>query len=514
MRKVSYYLFFTIFVGLAITTFWGYDRYFKVDKKEQTSFVVAKGDVKETVRVRGEVVSQKDFDLEFPFSGTVDNIFVKEGDVVGFGAPIIKLDTTDIELEIKQLEAQLAQGKASLAKLNAGATVEDINVSSIKVKNAEIAFDDARKNLINKIQESYLKSDNAVRNNSDKLFSNPMSSNPEIIFLISNAQLESDVEIRRVSLERTISTWKELNDTLSLDSDLEEFVNNANKNLDEVGEFLDRMALAVNGLIKNSSITQATVDGYKNEISTARSDLSTAVISLTSAEEKYRNKESDLALMNLELELKVSGSREEDIAIAEAKITETESKISIKRERVKKSTLYAPGRVIIEKIWLERSEIARAGSVVVSLASLGFKIQTDVSELEIGKFNESNGNDVLIELDAFRSRLFTGRVVSIEPRKVVKDGDTYYKVNIYLDAPEKSIRTGMSADLTVSVSQSLDTLIVPEVAIKKKDGKYFVMILDGSVVREREIKVGISDEENTEIKEGLSVGEVVIILED
>jgi len=206
MKKISYSLVLIVVAGILISVFWANDRYFKKEEGNTLSFVVERGDIEEVVLVRGEVVPQRDFDLEFSFSGTVDRIFVNEGDNVTSGEPLVRLDTTDFRLELEKLEAVLAQTQANLKKLVTGATEEDINVSETKVENAMVSLEDAKKDLVNKLQDAYVKSDDSVRNNVDQLFSNPQSSNPQINVTVSDGQLRVDVETRRLVLENLFDT--------------------------------------------------------------------------------------------------------------------------------------------------------------------------------------------------------------------------------------------------------------------------------------------------------------------
>lgn len=511
MKKISYSLIIVVIVGAALSVFWAYDRYFKKEETSALSFVVDRGDIEEVVLVRGEVVPQKDFNLEFPFSGTIDKVWVKEGQSISRGARIIKLDTIDFELELKKLGSVLVQAQANLEKLVNGATPEDISVSEVKVENAEKALEDAKKNLVNKLQDAYVKSDDAIRNSADQLFSNSRSTNPQINVTVSNGQLKVDIETRRLVLENILNAWDTSLAGLSIENELTFFVNEANKNLDEMREFLDRLALMVNGLSGSSSLPQTTIDGYKSDISTARTNVNTAITNTSFAEEKSRTAESSLSLTQQELELKVSGARKEDITIAKAGVEETESQEALVREKIRKSTIYAPGSVTVEKIWLEEGEIFRPGNTVVSLSTSGFKIQADLSELEISKISEVNGNSVEVKLDAFSKSLYTGKILSVEPRKVVKDGDTYYKINVYLDKTSDKIRSGMSADLTISISSKENAIRVQEVAIIEKEGKSFVAVLTDGAEILREVEVGISDGEYAEIIKGVSEGETIII---
>ena len=145
------------------------------------------------------------------------------------------------------------------------------------------------------------------------------------------------------------------------------------------------------------------------------------------------------------------------------------------------------------------------------MGTSGFKIQTDISELEIVKIKEKEGNFVIAKLDAFSDTEIKGKVFSIEPKEIVKDGDKYYRVNISIEQNNLEIRSGMSADLSIFVSSKDNVLKIPELAVVKKEGKNFVNVLEGKEQKEVEIKTGISDGEFIEITEGLTEGQTVVV---
>lgn len=476
-------------------------------------FKVEQGSIQEVVRARGEAVAQKDFDLEFPFSGIVEKVAAQEGQRVNQGDLLMKLETTDFKLEIKQLEAIRAQRQANLNKLIAGATPEDINVYKTKVKNAEISLTDAKTNFVDKLQDAYTKSDDAVRNRIDQFLSSPRSSNPQLNFN-AEAQLESEIENGRVNIETILVFWEASLTKLSVNSDLAFYFDAAKRNLTQVKYLLDKSALAVNGAIPSVTLTQTTIDSWKSDVSTGRTNVNTATVNLTAAEEKLKTAESNLALAQNELALKEAKTRNEDIEIAEAQIKETQSQIAVLEEKIKKSALYSPTLARVTKIWLETREVFRPGQAAVSLAASGHKIQADVSELEIGKISENNGNEALIRFDAFPGQDLKGKVVFIEPREIIKEGDKYYRVNVFVEPHNLEVRFGMTADLIIYISFKENVLKIPELAVYKEDDKKFVKILDGNIQRAIEIETGISDGESIEIISGLQAGQTIMVSVD
>ena len=514
MKKTSYYLILIIAVGLAIVSFWVYQKYFRSEETRLLFFRVERGNIQETVKVRGEMAAQKDFDLEFPFSGTVERVFVLEGQTVTKNKPLMKLETTDFEIDVKRLKAVLSQKKLNLDKLVAGATAEDIRVNEARVASATTTLEDAKKNIVDKLRDAYTKSDDAVRNKTDQFISNPQSANPQVNFAIADSALKSAVESGRISLEQVLIAWKTSLDTLDTASDIDRYAASAKKNLNEAASFLNNATLSLNPLTPSSTITQTTIDAWRADISTARTNVNTAITNLSTAEEKLNTAKSNLQIAGDELALKKSETRPEDIEIAKAQIQEIENQIAAAEEKIKKSTLRSPADAKVAKIWLEEGEMFTAGKPAVSLATSGHKIQADVSELEIGKIKEVNGNDVRIRLDAFPDLEFNGRVVSIDPKEVVKDEDIFYRANIYFEARETNIRPGMSADLAIFISSKDNVLKIQALAVYEKGGKKFVKIPEGKKDKEIEIKTGITDGESIEIASGLGEGQTVVVSAD
>lgn len=512
MRKISYAVILVVAAGLAFVVWWAYGKYFREEKPNFLRFTAEVGDIEETVRVRGEAVAQKEFDLEFPLSGTTQAIYVREGDDVAAGAPLLKLETTDLEIETKRLQAVLAQNEINLQKILAGATAEDIKVLETKAANAQVALDDARKNLVDKLQDGYIKTDETIKSKIDQFYTDAHGVSPKITFDVADPGLKSDAEWQKYLTEGTMSKWKESLVALTVQSDMGAYLKDASVNLQQIVRFLDKIVLTLNSAVVGSDLSQSTLNTYQTDVATARVNVNAAIGALTVAEEKMSLAESALFLARDELAFKKSGARSEDVAIANAQIDEVKNQILAVKEKIKKSTLYAPTAARIVKIWLETGEVFRPGETVISLSGLGDKIQADVSELEIGKIRE--GQEVTMRLDAFPGAEFFGKIVVVEPREIIKEGDKYYRINVDFEKKQTTIRSGMSADLTIKIDSRKNVLKIPEIAVFRRDGESFVLAREGDANKEIAVKTGVSDGEFVEITNGLSAGQIVVVLAD
>lgn len=101
------------------------------------TFKVERQNLTEVISEVGKVVPVKEIELAFPVTGTISQILVKEGDKVGKGTVLVKLDTQRAQADFENAQAKIAEAQARLDKMNAGASVEDVKVSETAVKNAE-----------------------------------------------------------------------------------------------------------------------------------------------------------------------------------------------------------------------------------------------------------------------------------------------------------------------------------------------------------------------------------------
>jgi len=85
----------------------------------------------------GEVAALRSSDLGFERSGELKAVLVQEGDRVTIGTPLAQLDTSNLQTQRQQLEADKAQALAVLAELEAGPRHEDIAAAEASVRQIE-----------------------------------------------------------------------------------------------------------------------------------------------------------------------------------------------------------------------------------------------------------------------------------------------------------------------------------------------------------------------------------------
>lgn len=98
------------------------------------------GTIAATVSATGNVEPRAEAQLRFEVSGTVAEVLVKPGDRVEQGQPLARIDTTALQLQLEQAQADLRQAQADLEALIAGATEEEIAEARARVEQARSQY--------------------------------------------------------------------------------------------------------------------------------------------------------------------------------------------------------------------------------------------------------------------------------------------------------------------------------------------------------------------------------------
>ncbi|MBI2025654.1 efflux RND transporter periplasmic adaptor subunit [Candidatus Kaiserbacteria bacterium] len=457
--------------------------YFGRGSSSDATFAVASGDFIQKVSVSGTVVAARDVNLGFAASGRIAGAYAKVGQRVSAGTILAQTENGD-------LVADLAQAKADLASLLAGTRIEELAVAAASFENAKSALADA-------VLSAYTVSDDAVRNRSDSLFSNPRT-DPKLAFNISDLNLKNTVERGRSSVESALVAWSILISELSPESAAGS-AGQSQASLAQVAAFLADANSAINQGLPDSTTSSATLSSYAASLATGRTNVNNAAAALTSAVTALTSAQKNLAL-------KEAGATADAVAAEQAKVANAESALA-------KTYVVAPFSGIVTRMDAEVGEIVSPSASLISMQSDGiFQIETFVPEVAIAGI--AAGNSATTTLDAYGSAIeFPARVVAVDPAETVKDGVPAYKTTLSFLSADKRIRSGMTANVVINIGILTDAIVIPSGAIAAKDGVPYVSVLSrGGEVINRPVVTGRSPSlGQTEILSGLSVGETILL---
>lgn len=157
------------------------------------------------------------------------------------------------------------------------------------------------------------------------------------------------------------------------------------------------------------------------------------------------------------------------------------------------------------------------GTTIATVANMNDLIfRGNVDETEVGQVNV--GMPMTITVGALQDLKFNARLEYISPKAVEANGANQFEIKAAVQVPEKTgVRSGYSANAQIVLAEALHVLTVPESAIHFEGNNTYVYLVQGKgknkTYQRRDVKVGLSDGVNIQIKSGLTTNDRVRGLE-
>ena len=455
---------------------------------DEQTMVIKRADFINQVAVSGKVVASVDADLGFDQSGRVSTIRAKVGDTVKTGTVIASIENGSAQANVEREQAKLTSTQR-------GTRPEELAITEQK-------YNDTSSALVIAMRDAYLKTEDAIVNKTDSVFTNGNTVNPEINIRTQSYTEKRGIENDRLILGEKILKWKNALGTLTISSD-----GSAIKSVRAVGNetslsaknFIDKMSYITGNLSSaNSGNSQANIDTYRATVNSAGQQIATAASAEQSAYGTWTSAANSLALQK-------SGSTAEDIAAQSAEYRSAQAEL-------RKTLIIAPFDGIITKMDLKIGQVVSPNASEVAIMSVGnFEIESYVPEVNIARLKI--GDSATVTLDAYgESVSFAASIITIDPAETLKDGISAYKVRLRFTENDLRIKSGMTANIRVTTEKKSDTIVIPKSAIIEQDGREFVRTMNDGEEGKVEITTGSTSAlGQVEVVSGLKEGDVVIL---
>jgi len=486
------------------------------------------------VPASGSVQPPSTLDLYFTSSGKLTALNVKAGDNVNKGQILAKIDTTQLDAQLAQMQAGVDAAQAKLDQLFAGASSEDLTLSQTAVANAQSGIQNAqatdentRQAAVDAIKDAYSKADDAIRNHVDRLFQYPGGQNPSFgavivsdstqYNIVADPNTEVIINAERKNIELILQSWETATKS-SIKDNLDAEIINASQDLQTTQKFLNDVAGVINSFNSDNLTNDTVYQGYRGDVLTARSSIGGAIASVTAAAGALKSSKAALdsatgALKSAQdaLTLKAAPARQSDVALYQSQIDQARAAMHQVQSQIGDLTLTAPGSGIIIRTNGNIGEIATPATAVISLIpTSALQVKLNVSEDNVA--NIAGGQNVTMTLDALGSSQLTGKVVSIEPAGTIVGGAVYYKTTVDLNNADNRIRPDMTVNAQIETAVHQQVLVVPASALQNSGGKTTVRILVGKNAVEKNVATGIESQDGmTEIISGIGQNDQVIL---
>jgi RND family efflux transporter MFP subunit len=461
------------------------------DEEIVTAFI---GDLSSTATATGEVQARREAQLSLATSGTVDKVFVQEGDTVATGDVLVQLDTAALERAVANAEQNLIIQEANLAELLDGASDEDIASAQAAVASAQANLDDVLDGADPYDIAAARASLAAAQAAYADLLDGP---DPDDI-----AQAEANLRNAEASLQQAQADYDEVSwrsDIGSLPQSLA---------LEQATNSYNVALAAYNNASEDASDEQ--IKQAKSSIAQAEASLQRLLDSPTATEiaaAKSQLAQAEATLANL-----LDGASAEKVAIYQAQVEQARINLEAAQENLADASLLAPFDGVITAVHVAEGEMAN-GLAVELVDTDSLEVALSVDEVDIGDL--AVGQPAIITLETWPDEEIAGEIVGIAPKSTVDNSAIVsYEVRLSLGETNLPVLIGMTAEADLITAAKEGVLLVPNQAITpdRAAGTYTVNLVEtnadgGITTRTVEVTIGLKDDDYTEITSGLQEGD-------
>lgn len=144
-------------------------------------------------------------------------------------------------------------------------------------------------------------------------------------------------------------------------------------------------------------------------------------------------------------------------------------------------------------------------AIVVNMDKMIVKL--DIPEVDVPYFK--NGLKAEVQADAYPNENFLGEVSKVS--EVVDTQTRTLPVEITISNDEHRLKSGMFARIKIYASELKDRLVLPQDALIQELGQNYVFLVEDSTAKKKKVTLGVHDDGNVEITEGVSFGDKIIV---
>ncbi len=282
---------------------------------------------------------------------------------------------------------------------------------------------------------------------------------------------------------------------------------------------------------------QNDLDITKAQLESAKANLESKKVALEIASKQYQREQKLYAakassLENLETQKNNFYALKANVAELNAQVVQLEITLKNAQKDLGYTTITAPMDGVVINVAVDEGQTVNANQntpTIVRIANLDqMEVRMEIAEADVSKIKI--GTELDFSLLSNPQKTYQASIASIDPADTqVSDSSTsssssssgssssssnnaiYYYAKFYVPNKDDFLRIGMSIQNEIVVASAKDVIAVPTYTIKNDAKGYYVEILQDQKAVKKYVKLGIKDSVNTQILEGLSEGELLVV---
>jgi len=216
---------------------------------------------------------------------------------------------------------------------------------------------------------------------------------------------------------------------------------------------------------------------------------------ISQADARVMVAEASLADAQREYDRLKDGADPDDIKAAEARIASIEATLNLAK-------LEAPFNGTITEVSSKVGDTVSAGTSSFRMDDFS-RMLVDVQVTEVDINSIEVGQSATLSFDAILDKEYNGTVVEVSQVGEEIDGLINFKVTIELSDADDQVKPGMTAAVNIMVNELNDVLLVPNRAVRVKEGQHVIYLLKGGIQSEPvSITLGATSDDYSEIISG------------
>ncbi len=509
MKKIKHFiktrriLSVTIAIIVLILGYWIYSKY--TSSTGTNTYIFAKAQIKDVVSSitgTGQIYASSQLDIKSKVSGDIVYLNTKaNGTQITKGTLIAQIDSTDAQIDLEN--ARISYEK-TIKKADAPTLLQSQTALNTAILNNKKSYDEGLNSI------------------TDTLVGLPtiMNGINNIIYDNSGYLLESNIRVlgqtaldykntagavfdkSKNSYNSLLIKYKDISRNSST-STIESYVSDTYQTVKYISDALKSLQNAVEYVrsIKNDSSGNTTANNIATWTNTINSDLSNLLSSKNNITSTY----TDIAQKNADLIKVQTGADELDI----------ESQLLSLRQKENNYQNYfirAPFDGLLARLSVKATDSVSSGTIIGTLVSSQKISIITLNEVDVAKVKV--GQKAKLKFDAIDGLVMDGTVTTVDLVGTVSQGVVNYNVEITLDNQDERIKSGMSVSAEIIIDTKNSVLTVPNSAIKNQGKNQYVELFAGSSTTppiQKKVITGISNDNITEIVQGLNVGDQVVV---
>ena len=407
------------------------------------------GDLTSIIGATGTVRSNQTAILTWMVSGQVDEVNVEVGDKVTEGEVLAVLKDSSLPQSIILARADLVTAKRNLDSLVNSSTAQA--QAQLTLANAQSAYDDAKTDRESKR------------------------------FVRASQNTIDEAKANLILAEDDLRKAEEIYDA------------NKNRSKDDpiYAAALSRLAAA------RKKVDQAEANLRYAEGLPDSQEISEADAKLALAEAKLHDAQREWDRLK-------DGPDPDDVAAAQARVLALEATI-------KQGRLEAPFAGTVTIVNSKPGDQTNPGAVAIRIDDLS-RLLVDVQVTEVDINSITPGQPVTLSFDAILAETYNGTVVDVGQVGTTVQGLVNFDVTVELTDADQRVRPGMTAAVNIQIAKIENVLLVPNRAVRLRNGDRVVYILKANIPTPVVIKIGATSDVNSEILEGdVKAGDIVVL---